>query len=100
MPARGEVKQVEWLSRPAAHRKSPQARETGSYASFEVFCTERVSLTSTLSSGGDWRWRFRSAAGAVLVNSEAYTSEPACRAAVTALQDGAGSASSPGHPRT
>lgn len=53
---------------------------------FEVFRTDRVSLTSTLYAGGDWRWRLIGVSGEVLVNSESYASERACRTAVLALQ--------------
>ena len=61
-------------------------------ASFEIYHTERVSLTSILFSGNDWRWRLRSAEGTVLVESDGYKTERACRAAVTSLQNNAGSA--------
>ena len=88
-------REVDWLCRPADEAAPTPFRQIVRHASFEIFCTERVSLTSTLYSGGDWRWRFRSAAGTILVNSEGYTSERSCRAAVTALQDHAGSAMAP-----
>lgn len=67
-------------------------RHGGRQASFEIYRAEWVSLTSILFSGGDWRWRFHSAAGTILVNSEGYNSEAACRAAITALQNHAGAA--------
>jgi uncharacterized protein YegP (UPF0339 family) len=71
---------------------SQQRQHLASRAWFEIYRTERVSLTSVLYSGDDWRWRFRSPAGEVLVDSEAYDNERTCRAAVMALQTFAGSA--------
>jgi uncharacterized protein YegP (UPF0339 family) len=53
---------------------------------FEVFRAEEVSMTSTLFSGGDWRWRLRSPAGATLAKGDGYKSERACRIAVMALR--------------
>ena len=85
---------VQEIGRPcAAESVAPERhRHADGHARFEIYRAERVSLTSILFSGGDWRWRFRSAAGTILVNSEGYSSERACRAAVTALQNNAGSA--------
>lgn len=65
---------------------------------FEIYCTERVSLTSILFSGGDWRWRFCSASGESIAVSGGYASEPACAAAVAALRSGAGAATVRGSP--
>jgi uncharacterized protein YegP (UPF0339 family) len=59
---------------------------------FDVFCVERVSLTSVFFAGGDWRWAFHGADGLVLAQSDGYASEMACRTAVAALRAGAGSA--------
>lgn len=59
---------------------------------FEIYYAERVSLTSILFSGGDWHWRFCSAAGAPIAVSSGYASESACAAAVAALRRDAGAA--------
>ena len=81
-----------------AELRSPQPAEPlpdpkgQGLASFEIYHTERVSLTSILFSGNDWRWRLSSADGTVLVDSKGYKTERACRAAVTSLQNNAGSA--------
>jgi len=61
-------------------------------AYFEIYYAERVSLTSILFSGGDWRWRFCSAAGVPVAASAGYPSENACAAAVAVLRASAGSA--------
>ncbi|MEP9359975.1 DUF1508 domain-containing protein [Sphingomonas sp. KR3-1] len=60
---------------------------------FEIYYAERISLTSILFSGGDWRWRFCSATGEAIASSLGYRSKQTCEAAVTALRKGAGSAS-------
>jgi uncharacterized protein YegP (UPF0339 family) len=59
---------------------------------FEIYRAERVSLTSILFSGGDWRWRFCSASGVPIAVSIGYASEHACAAAVAALRNGAAAA--------
>lgn len=59
---------------------------------FEIYHAERVSLTSILFSGGDWRWRFCSASGQSIAVSSGYASVRACAAAVAALRGGAGAA--------
>lgn len=74
---------------PAEPLPDPKAQ---GLASFEIYHTERVSITSILFSGNDWRWRLSSADGAVLVDSNGYKTERECRAAVTSLQTNAGSA--------
>lgn len=74
---------------PAEPLPDPEAK---GLASFEIYHTERVSLTSILFSGNDWRWRLSSADGTALVNSNGYKTERECRAAVTSLQNNAGSA--------
>lgn len=61
-------------------------------AYFEVYRADRVSLTSILFSGGDWRWRFCAPDGSVIAASEGYRNERACADAVAALRGGAGSA--------
>lgn len=60
---------------------------------FEVYRAERVSLTSILFSGEDWRWRFCTPDGETIAGSEGYASEEACRRAVELLQSEAGQAS-------
>jgi uncharacterized protein YegP (UPF0339 family) len=87
MPASFAIPEIDRLRTPTNLAGPTRFRQADSHASFEVFRTDRVSLTSILYSGGDWRWRFRSGSGTILVNSEGYNSESACRAAVKALQD-------------
>lgn len=80
-------------SRSAAPRADPQPDPTPERESyFEIYRAERVTLTSILFSGGDWRWRFCSASGEPIAVSVGYGSEQACAAAVAALRSGAGSA--------
>lgn len=59
---------------------------------FDIYRLERVSMTSIFFSGGDWHWTLRAPSGTVLVESAAYRSETECRAAITALRQGAASA--------
>lgn len=59
---------------------------------FEVYRAERVSVTSILFAGGDWRWRFCKADGLMVASSDGYASESMCRQAVEALQQNAGTA--------
>jgi uncharacterized protein YegP (UPF0339 family) len=59
---------------------------------FEVYRADRVSLTSILFSGGDWRWRFCTADGVMVAGSEGYSSEAMCRQAVEVLQQHGGTA--------
>jgi uncharacterized protein YegP (UPF0339 family) len=59
---------------------------------FEIYRADHVSLTSILSSGGDWRWQFCSATGKPIATGVGYASESACAAAVAALRAGAGGA--------
>jgi uncharacterized protein YegP (UPF0339 family) len=59
---------------------------------FEIYRADRITLTSRLFSGGDWRWRFCSAAGAPIATSVGYASERACETAVRALRRSAGDA--------
>ena len=63
---------------------------------FDIYLSDRVSLTSTLFGGGDWHWRLVDAGGAVLADCGGYKAEEACRLAVYALRDVAGQASIPG----
>ena len=66
------------------------ALESISSSYFDVYRADRVSLTSTLSSGGDWRWRFKTPSGATIAGSEGYLSEAECILAVDALRRDAG----------
>ena len=59
---------------------------------FDTYCTERVSLTSTLFGGGDWRWRLISSTGDVLVDCGGYRNQADCLAAVELLRSEAGNA--------
>ena len=74
---------------PAEARPCP-APDSQPY--FEIYRAERVSLTSILFSGGDWRWRFCSGSGAPIAVSVGYASERECAAAVAALRSNAGRA--------
>lgn len=56
---------------------------------FEIYRADRVSLTSILFSGGDWRWRFCASNGGLIANSVGYGSERECANAVEALRAGA-----------
>lgn len=60
---------------------------------FEIYRADRVSLTSILFSGGDWRWRYCAASGEPIAISAGYASEQACTTAVASLRSGAGTAS-------
>ena len=92
MPASLAFPKLDLFESPANMGGTSRSRHANSPATFEILRTEQVSLTWMLFSGGDWRWRFRSGAGAILVNSEGYSSEVACRAAIMALQNDAGAA--------
>lgn len=59
---------------------------------FDIFRAQEVNLTTVLRTGGDWRWRFCTASGAVLAAGAGYRTENACVAAVDALRQAAGSA--------
>jgi uncharacterized protein YegP (UPF0339 family) len=79
--------------RPRADATGPEpCRVQDADAYFEIYRAERVSLTSILFSGGDWRWQFCSPAGTPLAAGGGYASESACAAAVAALRGGAGAA--------
>ena len=53
---------------------------------FEIFRAEEERMTSTLFSGGDWRWRLVTTEGVLLAEAAGYPSEGLCRAAVLVLQ--------------
>ncbi|MEI9850815.1 MAG: DUF1508 domain-containing protein [Sphingomonas sp.] len=79
--------------RPRADATEPEPRPAPDRdAYFEIYRAERVSLTSILFSGGDWRWRFCSASGTPIAVSIGYRSERECAAAVAALRASAGTA--------
>ena len=59
---------------------------------FDIFRAQEKSLTTILRTGGDWRWRFCTANGAVLAAGGGYKTEAACVDAVDALRQSAGSA--------
>jgi uncharacterized protein YegP (UPF0339 family) len=81
------------MARPLAAAAEGQAVLPATrHAYFEIFYAEAVSVTSILFSGGDWRWRFCSEAGATIAEGEGYSSQRACAAAVAALCSGAGKA--------
>jgi uncharacterized protein YegP (UPF0339 family) len=91
MPASLAIRSMDRLPE-VAHVGPALTLQGDGRASFEVYRAEEVSVTSSLFSGGDWRWRLRSAAGAVLANGNGYKSERSCRTAVNALRSFAGSA--------
>lgn len=54
---------------------------------FRLFKAEWVSLNSTQSDGGDWRWQFCSNSGEILSECSGFRSEAEARAAVLRLQN-------------
>jgi uncharacterized protein YegP (UPF0339 family) len=60
---------------------------------FEIFRKDEERMTSTLFSGGDWRWRLMTTSGLILAEASGYPSETMCRAAVAVLQSRAATAS-------
>ncbi len=69
---------------------------------FEIFRKDEQRMTSTLFSGGDWRWRLMTTSGLILAEASGYPSETTCRAAVAVLQRRAATAPvivTPGDPR-
>jgi uncharacterized protein YegP (UPF0339 family) len=59
---------------------------------FEIFRQDEERMTSTLFSGGDWRWRLVTTGGLILAEASGYPSETVCRAAVAVLQKRAATA--------
>jgi uncharacterized protein YegP (UPF0339 family) len=53
---------------------------------FEIFRADEERMTSTLFSGGDWRWRLVTTEGMILAEAAGYPNEGLCRAAVLVLQ--------------
>jgi uncharacterized protein YegP (UPF0339 family) len=66
--------------------------ESDSECRFEVFRADEQAMTSTLFSGGDWRWRLITSEGLLLAEAAGYPSERTCQAAVAFLQKRAASA--------
>jgi uncharacterized protein YegP (UPF0339 family) len=69
-----------------------QDLHAGNEAWFEIYRAERVTLTSILFSGEDWRWRFCSNAGLTIASGAGFRTEGECIAAVDALRRNAGAA--------
>lgn len=53
---------------------------------FEIFRADQERMTSTLFSGGDWRWRLVTTEGVMLAEAAGYPNEALCRAAVLILK--------------
>ena len=53
---------------------------------FEIYREDEERMTSTLFSGGDWRWQLVSTGGLILAEATGYPNEQTCRVAVAALQ--------------
>lgn len=53
---------------------------------FSTYRAERVSLTSSLWSGGDWHWRLTAPSGTVLADCGGYSREVECLAVIEALR--------------
>ena len=59
---------------------------------FEIFRADERPMTSTLFSGGDWRWRLVTTDGLILAEASGYRTDGTCRAAVAVLQKRAATA--------
>ncbi|MCJ8158220.1 DUF1508 domain-containing protein [Sphingomonas sp. LaA6.9] len=64
----------------------PSKTNPGTDAYFEIYRAQEVSLTSTLRSGGDWRWRLCTAPDHILASGRGYRTEGECTAAVEQLK--------------
>ncbi|WP_182912079.1 YegP family protein [Sphingomonas cavernae] len=64
----------------------PSKTDQGADAYFEIYRASEVSLTSTLRSGGDWRWRLRTASDRILASGRGYRTEGQCTEAVEQLK--------------
>ena len=53
---------------------------------FEIFREDEERMTSTLFSGGDWRWQLITTGGLILAEASGYPNEQTCRMAVAVLQ--------------
>jgi uncharacterized protein YegP (UPF0339 family) len=56
-------------------------------ACFSIFRTDRVMLTSTRLTGGDWRWRLTASTGALIAKGSGFQTETECLAAVKFLKE-------------
>jgi uncharacterized protein YegP (UPF0339 family) len=65
-------------------------RRKDAHSRFDIYCAERIRLTSTLFGGGDWHWRLTAASGAVIADCGGYRDEAQCLAAVNSLRAEAG----------
>ena len=59
---------------------------------FDVYRADKVSMTSTQFSGGDWHWRLCDEGGRVLVDAGGYRDERVCREAIAFLRERAAAA--------
>lgn len=53
---------------------------------FEIYRKDEERMTSTLFSGGDWRWQLVTTGGLILAEASGYPNEQTCRLAVAVLQ--------------
>jgi len=53
---------------------------------FEIYREDEERMTSTLFSGGDWRWQLVGTGGLILAEATGYPNEQTCRVAVAVLQ--------------
>lgn len=53
---------------------------------FEILRADQERMTSTLFSGGDWRWRLVTTERVILAEAAGYPNEGMCRAAVLVLK--------------
>ena len=65
---------------------------------FEVYRSDKVSLTSTQFAGGDWHWRLCDDSGQTLVDAGGYHDERLCRDAVAILRERAADAAIAARP--
>jgi uncharacterized protein YegP (UPF0339 family) len=65
---------------------------------FEVYRSDKVSLTSTQFAGGDWHWRLCDDSGRTLVDAGGYRDERLCRDAVAILRERAADATLAARP--
>lgn len=64
---------------------------------FSTYRADRVSMTSSLWSGGDWHWCLTGPAGDVLADCGGFRNESECLTVIELLRANAGSARSPRH---
>lgn len=62
---------------------------------FETYLSERVGLTSSLWSGGDWHWRLVAPSGLILADCGGYPNESKCLEVIEALRANAPAACAP-----